>query len=118
MDSDDSAWEAADKGARQAAVGSESESEGGRYGVEPAKKRRRKQSKKEVVWVSDESEEEDGMRPKEGISISGASERAKRSAGKDARDGDGPSDAQRERVDKRREYWRSKGWNRASEDTE
>lgn len=118
MDSDDSAWEAADRGARQAVVGSESESEGGKYGVEPAKKRRRKESKKEVVWVSDESGEEGEVRPKEGISISGASERAKRNTKKEAGDGDGNDDSQRERVDKRREYWRSKGSSGGNEDPE
>lgn len=115
MDSDDSAWEAADQGARRAAAGSESESEGGRYGVKPARKRQGKGPKREEVWVSDESEEEGHVKPKGGLSISGASERARRNGGKD---GGANGEAQRERVDKRREYWRSKGSSGGNEETD
>jgi hypothetical protein len=107
LDSDDSAWNAADQGARRAVKDSDSESEGGRYGVEPARKRSRKEPAEEVVWISDDSNED--RAPKGGLSIAGASKRAEKSGSKD-------TSGKRERVDKRREYWRSKGSSGGNED--
>ncbi|KAG8722473.1 hypothetical protein FRC08_001528 [Ceratobasidium sp. 394] len=103
LDSDDSAWDAADKGARLAAGDSDSDNEDGRYGVEPVRKRARKEQPEDVVWISDDSEEDQA--PKGGISIAGASRRAQMNGVKDMNG----QDKNRERVDKRREYWRSKG---------
>ncbi|KAG9088159.1 hypothetical protein FS749_002381 [Ceratobasidium sp. UAMH 11750] len=103
LDSDNSAWDAADKGARLAAGDSDSDDEDGRYGVEPVRKRARKEQPEDVVWISDDSEEDQA--PKGGISIAGASRRAQMNGVKDMNG----QDKNRERVDKRREYWRSKG---------
>jgi hypothetical protein len=107
LDSDDSAWNAADQGARCAAENSDSDSEGGRYGVEPARKRSRKELAADVVWISDDSDHD--RAPTKGLSIAGASKRAEKSGLKD-------TSGKRERVDKRREYWQSKGPSGGNED--
>lgn len=96
---DDSAWNAADASARRRM--SDSEDENGRYGMESANKRRKKEPRsEEFVWVSDDSEEEPVA--DKGISISGASKRAE-----DGRSKENP--AERDRTNRRREYWKSKG---------
>ncbi|KAG9099628.1 hypothetical protein FRC06_005081, partial [Ceratobasidium sp. 370] len=106
VDSDDSAWHAADRGARLAAGDSDGDDEDGRYGVESVRKRARKGRPEDVVWISDDSDEDHA--PKGGISIAGASKRAQINGQKDTNG----QDKKRERVDKRREYWRSKGTSR------
>ncbi|QRW16105.1 co-chaperone GrpE [Rhizoctonia solani] len=94
-DSDNSAWNAADEGARRRM--SDSEEENGRYGVESANKRRKKEPPAgEFIWVSDESDEEPTK--DKGLSIAGASKRAEIKSGESA-----------ERTNRRREYWKSKG---------
>ncbi|QRV87380.1 DNA polymerase sigma subunit [Ceratobasidium sp. AG-Ba] len=101
LDSDESAWDAADQGARAAAE-SGSDSEDGRYGVEPVRKRAKKGD--EVVWISDDSDEDQAPKAGGGISIAGASKRAHQNGSKST----SAQDEKRERVDRRREYWRSK----------
>ncbi|KAJ1308737.1 hypothetical protein OPQ81_004428 [Rhizoctonia solani] len=97
---DDSAWNAADQGARRGM--SDDEEESGRYGVESANKRRKKEPRSaEYVWVSDDSEDE--VVPDRGISISGASKRAENARSKNG------DPAEHDRVNRRREYWKSKG---------
>ncbi|KAH7343707.1 hypothetical protein B0J17DRAFT_187830 [Rhizoctonia solani] len=97
---DDSAWNAADEAARRRM--SDTEEENGRYGVESANKRRRKEPRSgEFIWVSDDSEEEPVA--DKGISISGASKRAENGRGKNL------EPAERDRTNRRREYWKSKG---------
>ncbi|CAE6379276.1 unnamed protein product [Rhizoctonia solani] len=100
-DSDnDSAWNAADQGARQRM--SDAEEENGRYGVESANKRRKKEpASGEFIWVSDDSEEEPVV--DKGISISGASKRAENGRSKNV------DPTERDRTSRRREYWKSKG---------
>lgn len=99
-DSEGSAWKAADEGAR-----GESDSEDdGRYGVESARKRRKKESAGDIIWISDESEEEPA--PEKGLSISGASRRAEKAR---SRKVSATEAAERDRIDRRREFWRSKG---------
>ncbi|KEP50652.1 putative nucleotidyltransferase [Rhizoctonia solani 123E] len=94
---DDSAWNAADKGARQRMS---DEEENGRYDVESANKRRKKEPRSgEFIWVSDDSEEESVAA--KGISISGASKRAENGRAKEP--------TERDRTSRRREYWKSKG---------
>ncbi|CAE6528588.1 unnamed protein product [Rhizoctonia solani] len=69
---DDSAWNAADEAARRRM--SDTEEENGRYGVESANKRRKKEPRSgEFIWVSDDSEEEPAA--DKGISISMATSR-------------------------------------------
>ncbi|KAG9128356.1 hypothetical protein FRC07_000469 [Ceratobasidium sp. 392] len=109
LDSDDSAWDVADRGARLAAEDSKSDSEGGRYGVEPVRKRARKDQPKDTVWISDDSDEDPA--PKGGLSIAGASKRAQKNGSKAT----SSQDKKQEQVDKRREYWRSKGTGGANE---
>ncbi|KDN51058.1 hypothetical protein RSAG8_00687, partial [Rhizoctonia solani AG-8 WAC10335] len=97
---DDSAWNAANEGARQRV--SDAEEENGRYGVESANKRRKKEPRSgEFICVSDESEEEPVADI--GISISGASKRAENGRSEHV------SSTERDRTSRRREYWKSKG---------
>ncbi|KAG8714516.1 hypothetical protein FRC11_008161 [Ceratobasidium sp. 423] len=97
---DDSAWNAADEGVRQRM--SDTEEENGRYGVESSNKRRKKEPRSgEFIWVSDDSEDEPVAG--KGISISGASKRAENGRSKNG------DPAERDRTNRRREYWKSKG---------
>ncbi|CCO26400.1 hypothetical protein BN14_00423 [Rhizoctonia solani AG-1 IB] len=104
-DSDDSAWNAADEGARRKI--SDTEEENGRYDVESANKRRKKEPPTEgFIWVSDDSDEEPAA--KKGLSIAGASKRA---GTRQTNDVDSA-----ERSSRRRDYWRSKGSAGGNED--
>ncbi|CAE6397569.1 unnamed protein product [Rhizoctonia solani] len=103
--SDDSAWNAADEGVRRRI--SDTEEENGRYGVELANKRRKKEPPTgEFIWVSDDSDEEPTTG--KGLSIAGASRRAKT---KQSQSGESA-----ERNNRRRDYWRSKGSAGGNED--
>jgi hypothetical protein len=103
--SDVSAWNAADEGARFVGETSDSGNEDGRYGVESARKRRRKEpASGDIIWISDDSEGDQA--PKKGLSISGASKRAKNDR---VNNGGTTGSTEPDRVDRRREYWRSKG---------